>query len=306
MRQRIRPLWALLLAAVVAVLVAGQLPAGATGVVQGAIPSAVPGKTPHIVDGTGAKVLDMAQVGNRIVVVGQFAQVQNPSPTGAPTTALINRANIFAFDPATGLVDTAFAPTVTGGAINAVEAGPNNTVYIGGSFSTINGATVRRLAQLSLTNGSTVTAFKPTVSAQVQDIKLRGTRLFIAGDFITVGGAPHGGLATVNPTTGAVDPYMSLDAAGHHNFGVVAGAAQSTVGVAKIDINPAGDRMIAVGNFKTMEGAPTDQVANVLLQPPVRSWTRTGWRRATRPRSGPSRSTHGSATCSGRRTARTL
>ena len=118
MRRKIRMLSALLLAAVAMVLVVGQLPAGATGTVQGTIPSAVPGSAPHIADnpdpnGAAYKVLDMAQVGNRIVVVGQFAQVQNPSSTGAPTGALINRANIFAFDPGTGQVDTAFAPAVS-------------------------------------------------------------------------------------------------------------------------------------------------------------------------------------------------
>lgn len=272
MRLKVRTWSALFVAALAVVLIGGELPATAAGLAQPVIASPLPfAKTPNIVDGTDSsgvsyRVLDMADMGTRIVVVGGFAQVQDVTANGG---TLYNRANIFSFDPGTGKVDPLFAPAVTG-QIAAVEAGPNGTLFIGGTFSQVNGVPMRNVAELKLADGSLVTGWPShTFNGAVNDLALApdDSRLFVGGVFTAVDGISHGGLASLNATTGLLDPYMSLDTAGHHNYGSAAngGTAFAPVGVSKMDISPDGSQMVAIGNFKTMEGLPRDQVAKILL-----------------------------------------
>lgn len=64
----------------------------------------------------------------------------NVSPAGAAVnTNLTARSNILAYNITTGNLITAFAPTVNG-VIKAVAASPDGKrIYIGGSFSSVNG-----------------------------------------------------------------------------------------------------------------------------------------------------------------------
>lgn len=256
MRRGPGGLWALLVVAASFFLVAGEQPALAIGTPQSTLASAVPfARTPNILDG---RVLDMEQVGNRIVVAGTFTQVQNVSANGG---AAFNRSSVFAFDPTTGAVDTAFAPVVNG-TVNAVAAGPNGTVFLAGVFSQVNGTNVRNLALLGMSNGVRVAGFAvPVINGAINDVEVRSGRVWIGGTFTTVGGAPHGGLAALDQVTGAVDPAMSLDTAGRHN----SGTAVAPVGVTNLDIAPDGAHMVVIGNFKTMEGQLRDQVAMIDL-----------------------------------------
>jgi PKD repeat protein len=265
MQQGFRLLCVMTASAIVTTLGVAAGPAEAAGTAQTSIVSASSwGRTPQVLDTaalTSERVLTMAEVGNRIVVGGYFAQVRNVAANGSAT---YNRSYVFAFDPATGAVDPNFAP-VLNGVVNKVLAGPNDTVYVGGAFTQLNGATTNNLVQLSLATGQK-TAFKvPSINGSVNDLALSGSRLFIGGQFTTVGGVAHGGLATVNATTGALDPYMGVNVAQHHNY-PDRGSAMSAVGVQKLDITPDGTRLVAIGNFRQAGGLVRDQVVMVLLQ----------------------------------------
>lgn len=238
---------------------AGAGTASAAGVAQGSVVSAVPGtETPQVLDN---RVLDLAEVGNRIVVTGSFTQVRDIAANGGTT---FSQPYVFAFDPTTGAVDPAFRPTLDG-VVNSVVAGPGNTVYLGGSFGTVNGSPGRNLVQVSLATGQRTAFAPPAVNGAVNDLVLSGGRLFVAGVFSTVGTAPHGGLATLNPTTGALDEYMGVDVTLNHNWDGTTNTARAAVGVQKIDISPDGATLIAIGNFKQADGLPRDQVAMVSL-----------------------------------------
>src|SRR5919205_4518011 len=107
MRRRFRTSWALVVPVVVGLLLAGGVPASAAGTAHGSIVSATPSaRTPQILDG---RVTDLEEVGNRIVVTGTFTQVQNVAVNGGN---ILNRNKVFAFDPGTGAVDTAFVPSI--------------------------------------------------------------------------------------------------------------------------------------------------------------------------------------------------
>jgi PKD repeat protein len=83
--------------------------------------------------------------------------------------------------------------------------------------------------------------------------------------FTSVGGVAHGGLATLNPTTGARDEYMGIDVAGHHNWDGTGNTAHGSTGVENFDVTPDGSRMVVIGNFTSADGYPRDQAFRVLL-----------------------------------------
>lgn len=222
------------------------------------MPGDVPSKkTPWVLDGAVYKVV---QVGNTMVAGGKFTQVADPM--GGTQYA---RQNLVAWDVTTGLVSQTFSPTVDG-EVQQLMPGPTpNTVYVAGDFTKINGKGPNHLQVLDVNTGQAVSSFKaPSTNGGVETMELLpGNRLFIGGFFTKVGGAAHGQLATLNATTGALDPSMDITVSGHHNN--TGSGAQAPVGVRESGITPAGDRMVVVGNFRTVGGLARDQIAMIDL-----------------------------------------
>ena len=90
------------------------------------------------------------------------------------------------------------------------------------------------------------------MAGQVKDLRLSNNRLWVAGAFTHIAGKAQKALATVNPTTGAFDTFMRTAIAGIHNSGYTA--------VGKIDMNPQGTRLVAMGNFDTLAGVKNHQL----------------------------------------------
>ncbi len=218
------------------------------------LPSAVPGTTPNIADGT---VFAITTVGNEVIVGGSFTQAANH---GSSTE--ISRPYLLAFDATTGELSTSFAP-VLDGRVDALEPGPRpDSVYVGGNFKTVNGAKSKGVTLLDTRTGSVVGNFKPpAMDGGVRSLALVGSRLFIAGIFTSLDGYARGGLASLDATTGALDDFADVQFAGHHNYDGTRRTAQGGVGPRAIAVNPAGTRMMVVGNFKTADGLPRDQIA---------------------------------------------
>lgn len=226
--------------------------------------------TPAVVDG---EVLTFAQVGTTMVAGGTFTQVQNTA-----LTTTYARSKIVAFDATTGAISTAFAPTLNG-EVDALLAGPvAGTVYVGGQFTTLNGATVPNFVLLKVSNGSRVTTFAPgAITKGVMTARMLGSQLIIGGNFTSIGAVARKGLASLDPGTGAVTPYLTVPVSGHHNYGHVSAAelaalpfpglkvAKGNPGVARIAINPQGTRLVAIGNFDTVGGLARDQIAMIDL-----------------------------------------
>lgn len=208
------------------------------------------GFTPHVMDGS---VVTMTQVGNWIIVGGTFTTVRN-----AGSSTDIARRNVFAFNAGTGLVSTTFAPNPNGTVYKVQAASDGTSVYIGGNFTSVTSAgssvSVSRLYRATVSNGNRVTTFQAgTISGQVRDISVTGNRLWIAGKFTHVQGQAQRALATLNATTGARDSYFN---------GVVGGAHQpgTATNVLQITTNPANNRLVAVGNFTTINGVFHEQI----------------------------------------------
>jgi hypothetical protein len=214
--------------------------------------------TPHVKDGT---VRAVAVVGTKVVVGGTFTKVQR---AGNPT--VLTRGGIFAYDRSTGAIETAFAPkllkstrdtegNLLPGEIYALQPGDNGTVYAAGYFATVNGATVRSLAKLKLSNGANDTTFKGGLgsNAGVRALVRRGSHLYAGGTFTSIGGASRGLLARLSATTGAADPNFNFTIGGPLN-----GAALK---VESIAVNQQNTKVVFDGNFSTVNGSTRTQIA---------------------------------------------
>jgi len=239
-----------LFAIVAGVLLVGASPAAALNVSQTGIVSNVPSEgTPAVLDGV---VNAVAQVGGRIVVGGNFTRVQQANGH------VLQRTDIFSFDPSTGLVDPAFAPSVANGLVSTLSAGPDGaSVFAGGTFDTVNGQPEKRLVKLSLADGSIIPGFHAALMGSwVEDSDVRGNTLYIGGAITSVNGVGRGRFAALDATTGAVDPNVALDFTDQR-----AGKLR----VAHFDISPEGTKLVATGTFTKVDGLDRQQIAMVDL-----------------------------------------
>ncbi|TIC81854.1 PKD domain-containing protein [Nocardioides sp. GY 10127] len=217
---------------------------------QAAVPSTVPATTPNINDG---EVNAIAEVGTTMIAGGTFTSVSS-----AGSSATISRTYLVAFNENTGVVSTTFNP-VLDGTVEDVMAGPTSgTVYVAGSFKTINGATARRVALLNVSTGALVTSFSgPAFNGKVNALWQQGTHLIVGGNFDTVGGETHSGLVSLNATTGALETWINSQLTGHHNYTGTSGS-NGAVGVKDVVANSS--QIVAIGNFKTVDGYTRDQM----------------------------------------------
>ncbi|WP_165970562.1 PKD domain-containing protein [Actinomadura sp. 6K520] len=208
--------------------------------------------TPQVLDGD---VKSIIKIGGKIYVGGSFTQVKEPGG-GKPT---LTRNRLFAFDAATGAIDPNFAPSLNKGEASALLAAPDGqSLYVGGSFSEINGVRHFVLARLNAQTGAPITSFNPQFDARVRDLRLAGGRLYAAGTFSTVGGAARPALAALNPQTGARDDFLDLDFAGTQT-------GDGVTQVYKMDVTPDGSKLVGIGNFSSVNGATRRQIVMIDL-----------------------------------------
>lgn len=236
-------------------------PAAITAPAANQMPGDVPSKkTPWVLDGQVNKIV---QVGDTMIAGGTFTQVTDPM-NGAPSA----RQNLFAFDATTGLVSQTFNPTVDGEVQQLLPGPTADTVYVAGDFTKINGKGPNHLQLLNVDTGQAVSSFKaPSTSGGIETMELLpNNRLFIGGFFKKIANLDSGQFATLNATTGAVDPFMNLVATGNHNTGT---GAKAPIGPREAALTPAGDRMVVVGNFRTVGGLARDQIVMIDLTGPT-------------------------------------
>jgi hypothetical protein len=135
----------------------------------------------------------------------------------------------------------------TDGRVSAVLVS-GGRVYLGGSFTHVNGAERNRLAAVDAETGE-LTGWDPNASGSVRSLALSadGTRVYAGGTFTGIGGAYRGRLAAVDAATGALDPAFKP------------GTANSTVRAIAVS----GNRVYLGGDFTTVKGASRGRLALV-------------------------------------------
>lgn len=187
---------------------------------------------------------------------------------------------------------------------NSVEIGGD--LYIGGTFTHVDGTVETSLAALNATTGILDKGFNVPVNGEVTSLAASGSTLYIAGSFTTVGGVSRKNVAAIDTTTGKVLAFnpspsaivLSVDAA---NGVVYLGGKFVKVGttsqpyVAAVDattgnlvptFNPrpsasvlvvkaAADGLYVGGNFQTIAGQSKRYIAKL---DPITGTAIPGWK----------------------------
>ena len=213
--------------------------------------------TPHVLDGT---VWALALVGDTVVVGGSFTKVADSS-----RKQTYARKNVFAYGLKDGAV-RAFAPAVDA-PVYALAAGASSTVYLGGSFKTVNGAAQRGLARVSVTDGQRISTFGGRINwGDVRALDVSGSQLYAGGTFSAVNGVARAGLARMNPVTGAVD--TGFDAR-------LSAPGLSRTRVEHFDISPDSTRLVAIGAL--LKSGSTDRTQLAMFDVSGATAALTSW-----------------------------
>lgn len=230
-------------------VITGAVSEAGAALKQTQIVSPIPGtNTPNVLNGT---VFAVAKVGTEIVVGGSFTQVANRGGT------TYNVSNLFAFNPSTGLVDTHFQPNPNNTVYSLATAPSGTAVFAGGTFSSIAGHPIKRLAKLNIATGKPTAGFSATVQATwLESLVVVGGELYIGGSETKIDGVARGRFGAVNTTTGAVDPNVKVS---------FSAKRRGTLRVAHMAVSPDHTRMVVTGTFTLANGLDRNQIAMLNL-----------------------------------------
>jgi PKD repeat protein len=191
--------------------------------------------------------------GNTVFAGGSFS---NARPAGAAAgTNLMPRSNILAYDINTG-VATSFAPVINGQVKSMALSPDGATLYVGGSFNSVNGITRWNFAAFNVATGALLNTFQPAVGGSyVNAIVATSTTVYVAGLLGAGNGVTRKNFIAFNASNGAL----------------LAWAPTSDLQVDGMVINQSGDRIIAAGRFGLVNGvaqrglAALDPVTGALL-----------------------------------------
>jgi hypothetical protein len=176
----------------------------------------------------GNKVTAILSTGRR-VYIGSESPCMNGNPTGP----------VISVDATTGNVNS-WTPTITG-IVNAMTISPSNILYLGGSFTNVQGSPRINLGAIDL-NTQLTTSFNPGCNGPVRTLALSGKKLYVGGYFSTAGGQSRSNIACIDiPTSqstiwspvadGTVNSLIlangSVYCGGY--FGNIGGAAQNKI-----------------------------------------------------------------------------
>ena len=193
-------------------------------------------------------VYALEQSGATLYAGGQFRGLEN-----AARTTSFARSHLAAFDAVTGAVSRGFTPRVDGSVWAVRAVGPS--LYVGGTFRTVDGVARRGVAKLDAATGRLDPRFHArSVRGDVSDLKVVRGRLVVAGQFAKR-------LAALDLATGADTGYLDLGITG------TADGLQRPTRVYRIAVNPDQTRLVAIGDVGQVSGQPRERAFMVDLRP---------------------------------------
>lgn len=208
-------------------------------VVAAAVPSAagaVVAATPRHSVGFNDTVRAIAYAGTTAYLGGDFTTAWLDGTT-------TSRGYLAAVDTTTGRL-TGWAPTVDGAVTAIAVAG--REVYVGGSFTTVDGQPRRHLAALDAGTGALVAGFRDSVSSPPQALATGFGRLYVAGDFATADNQPAGPVAAFGLAGGLDGGFKPVLDGGVHALAVGQGRVYVGGEFHQVDGSAANPRLAAV------------------------------------------------------------
>ena len=196
-------------------------------------------------------------VGNTVYAAGSFSNAR--AALAAPGTNLTPRSNILAYDVTTGGL-LPFAPQVNGVIKSIARSSDGSRIYIGGSFTQVNGSARYNFAALDAQSGQLVSGFAPSVGGVgVFGITVLGDSVYVAGNFTQANGTARKNFAAFAASNGALRAW----------------APTSDLQVDALVTDPDGSQIIAGGRFSMVNGL-TSQRGLAALDP-VSGVVNTAW-----------------------------
>lgn len=151
---------------------------------------------------TNGRVNVIVVSGTTVYMGGQFTALR---PAGSPAgQGNVTRNHAAAVSLKTGAL-LPWNPNVNN-SVRAIHV-TGTTVYLGGAFTQVGGASHSRVAAVNATSGAVIAGFKASASGEVFALAESGNSLFLGGGFGTVDGTSRPNMAAVNTTTGALLPW---------------------------------------------------------------------------------------------------
>jgi hypothetical protein len=255
----------------------GGVPPPAGGV------SATPAdNTPHLVatdDSPVQQIRQIVQCGNTMYAVGSFTTIKRESET-------YTRSDIFSFSATAPYAVTSWDPVVVGTTTNS--SSPVNSItfsggncadaYVGGDFTSINGTSAKDIAEISTSTGNVVTAFGHSAGGSVQTLLGADGHILAGGYFTSINDSsadPY--MASLNPTTGKDDGFVSLNISGNYQF---PGVSSNGTRVFNQSLSHGGTLDLVMGDFTSVGGLPRQQIFMLNLAgttATVTGWTSPQW-----------------------------
>ncbi len=253
-----RPLATMVIVSVLASLLAvvGSRPAAAELASLATTTWGVEGlRTGTQTDNIDAPVFTMETIGNTLYVGGRFLSVTD-GVTSQP------QAGLAAFDATTGAWIAGFAPQLNG-AVYALRASPDGTrLFVGGDFTTTNGAATGALVALDPSTGAIDSSWTGRVGGYqlVRDIDVDADEVYVAGGFTSIssaaGGNSAGRVARFDLSTGVQDSTWRPTIGGGSIWG--------------ISVSRAAGRIYLAGTFTSSNAAAvTGGFVSLQLDSPV-------------------------------------
>jgi hypothetical protein len=259
---------------------ASQAATGGEQPPAGVVSSVPANNTPHLkatMDNPIQQIRQLVQCGNTMYAVGTFTTIVKGSTT-------YTRNNVFSFKASAPYTVTSWAPDVVGtygttanisNTVNTIAFvnGNCNDAYIGGKFTSVNGTSVKNIAEIDTTTGNVVTSFADSAAGAVQTIVGVGNHLLVGGNFTAINDDttdPY--MVSLDPTTGRNDDFLHLNISGNYQY---PGVASNSTRVYNQQLSHSGTLDLVEGDFTSVGGLPREQI--FMLNVAGSSATVTGW-----------------------------
>ncbi|WP_426976583.1 PKD domain-containing protein [Pseudarthrobacter sp. O4] len=204
-------------------------------------------------------------VGNTVYAAGNFKTARPAgSAAGINTVA---RSNIVAYNLDTGAIVPGFAPTLNAEARSITASPDGSRIYVGGSFTSVNGTAVYNIAALNPTTGALITSFRPLMGARVNSIVATNETVYAGGWFTSVGSVARTRLAALKASNGALLPWNPTADIGAVNAMVLSpDGSKMVVGGAFTSLNGSANPGYGLGAVDTVAGASLPWASNSLIR----------------------------------------
>src|ERR1700684_2572749 len=263
------------LAAAVALSLAGLAITPVAALAQpGRVSATPPSTTPHFPESTSAteQIRQLVQCGSTMYAVGSFTSIKRESSS-------YTRDNIFSFSATSPYAVTSWNPDVNG-VVNSIAFNGSNCAdaYIGGGFTSVDGTTVKNIAEVSTSTGAVVPGFAHSANGQVETLLGAAGHILVGGYYTSISNStadPY--MTSLNPTTGADDGFVHLNISGNYQF---SGVSSNGTRVFNQALSHGGTLDLVMGDFTSVGGLPRQQIfmLNLATSPAsVTAWTSPQW-----------------------------